>query len=368
MKKVLLAAIVSCLAIAGTVCAAPEIYVEEPIYDFGSILEGFAVTHVFIIQNTGNQTLVIERVAASCGCTTTELATDRLAPGESVELEVLINTAGFAGRISKSITVYTNDPQYGEMPGSDQPKFTLRVTGGVIRAQPYHITSSDMNYLFTLFVDLRDPTAYEETHLIGAINIPAGQLTEELAHLPADAFIVLYDQDGALSKSAAAELDARGYLATYYLHDGLDEWMRWYETFFLETNASVVEIPDREGRNRFECPDRESEEFDPLCSDTVDLRYLVYLLIDLRDPDTYNTSHLFGAINIPHTEISGRLSDLPKDVRIVVYDQANEQSDVVAQMMLDAGFDQARSLLGGLDEWMRQYGERFVLTASASLE
>ncbi len=364
MKKVLLAVIVSCLAIAATVCAAPEVYVEEPIYDFGSILEGFAVTHVFIIQNTGNETLVIERVAASCGCTTTELATDRLAPGASVELEVLIDTAGFGGqRISKSISIQTNDPRYPDSSSSDEPLFTLRVTGDVIRMQSYHLSVSRMNYLLILLIDLRGPAAYEEAHLMGAINIPYERLSGELDLLPVDAYIVLYDQDGQVGKQAAADLAARGYSTVYYALGGLDEWTRWYETFFLETGAGAAEVSDREGRNRLECPDKEAEEFDPLCSDTADLQSLIYLLIDLRDPEAYEESHLFGAISIPYTEISGRLNGLPKDVLIVLYDQANERSDGVAQMMLDAGFNQARSLRGGLDEWIHQFGERFV-TAS----
>ena len=160
MSKVLIAVVVSCLAIAAAVSAAPEVYVEQPIYDFGSIQEGFAVTHVFLIQNTGDETLVIERVIASCGCTTTELAADRLAPGASVELEVFVDTAGFGGRIAKTITIYSNDPEYADSPNSDRPRYTLRVTGEVLRAQAYHIAISDMNYLFTLLVDLRDPAAY----------------------------------------------------------------------------------------------------------------------------------------------------------------------------------------------------------------
>ena len=362
MKEMLLVVIVSCLAIAGTVCAAPEVHVEEPVYDFGSILEGFAVSHAFIIQNTGDETLVIERVTATCGCTTTALATNRLAPGESVELEVLVDTAGFGGRISKSITVYTNDPEYADSRDSDRPRFGLRVTGEVIRAQSYHTSISDMNYLFTLLVDLRDPAAYEEAHLMGAINIPYERLAEWLDRLPTDALIVLYDQDGQVGEQAAGDLAAKGYSTVYYTLGGLDEWTRWYATFLLQTTVEPFEPPAGSGQSRLSCPDE-----DRLCTDITELRYLAYLLIDLRAPEAYGASHLFGAINIPYAEIDERLDSLPRDVLIVLYDQANEQSDDVAQEMLGAGFDQTRSLLGGLDEWIRQFGDRFV-TASASLE
>jgi rhodanese-related sulfurtransferase len=360
MKKVLLAVIVSCLAIAGTAYASAKVHVEEPIYDFGSILEGFAVSHVFTIQNIGDEVLEIDRVATQCGCTTTELATDRLAPGESVELEVVVNTSGFSGRIAKSIYVYSNDPEYADSYSSDRPRYTLRVTGEVLRAQSYHTTISHMNYLLYALVDLRDPAAYEAAHLMGAVNIPVARLSEWLDRLPKDALIVFYDQDGQASEQAAADLKALGYSTVYYTLGGLDEWARWHETFLLETAAEGLELPDREGRIRLACP---SPTEDPLCMDIVELRYHAYLLIDLRDPAAYAESHLLGAISIPYaadTEIPERLANLPKDVLILVYDQANEQSDAVAQMLLSEGFNKAQSLLGGLDEWIRQFGERFV--------
>ena len=364
MKKAVPVIVVACLAIACAAYASPKIHVDKLTYDFGSILEGFAVTHVFTIENTGDELLEILQVAASCGCTTTELATDRLAPGESVDLEVLVDTAGFNGRIIKSIYVYTNDPDYAENSSSERPRFTLRITGEVVRMQNYQLSVSDMNYLFTLLVDLRNPMAYEEAHLLGSISIPYELLSEEIDLLPVDAFIVLYDQDGTLGKQAAEQLAAWGYSTAYYTLGGLDEWMRWYETFFLEAIDGVVEVPAREGGNRLECPnDRQADDYDPLCSDTADLRSLLYLLIDLRKPDAYAESHLFGAINIPYTEISSQLASLPNDVLIIVYDDNAEQSDAVAQMLANAGFTQTRSLLGGLSEWIRQFGDRFVLTA-----
>jgi len=360
MKKVLIAVIATCLTCAGAAYATPTIHVDEPTYDFGSILEGYVVDHVFVIQNTGDEALEVERVAASCGCTTTALATQRLRPGESVELEVLIDTAGFGGRISKSVYVYCNDPEYADSTTSERPRFTLRVTGEVIRAQPYHTSTSDMNYLFTLLIDLREPSAYEEAHLIGALSIPADRLDEWLDRLPSDALIILYDQDGQQSERVASDLKAMGYSTTFYTLGGLDEWTRWYETFLLETSTEGFEPADRDGRTRLVCPDRAEA---PLCVDVTEIRYLTYLLIDLRQPEAYAASHLFGAINIPYTEISARIPDLPTDVLVILYDQATDQSDAVAQLMLNAGFTQARSLLGGLDEWIRQFGDRFIFVA-----
>lgn len=102
---------------------------------------------------------------------------------------------------------------------------------------------------------------------------------------------------------------------------------------------------------------------EPYNISVADLNYLFYILIDLRSPDDYAAAHLFGAINIPYDQLSGWYNRLPKGILIVLYDQDGSLSDKAAQEMIAAGFPQAKSLLGGLNEWMRLYKARFVLTA-----
>ncbi len=350
-----------CLLIAATVHAAPQIHVDEPIHDFGEIQEGFAVAHVFTIENRGDELLEIHRVAASCGCTTTALATNRLAPGASVDLELLLDTTGFGGLISKSITIYCNDPDYADTFDSDRPRFRVRVTGEVIRAQAYHTTITDMNYLFYAVVDLRDADAYDDAHLLGAVNLPYDQLDERLHMLPKDAMTVLIDQRGEVAKAASTALVDLGYDTIYYTVGGFDEWTRWYGEYLVDA-GNGFEPASREGRERLSCAEPGTEP--PYCTDVEELRYLAYVLVDLRDSGAYAEGHLFGAINIPHAQLLGRLDDLPKDVLIILYGDGNERSDTAALTMQNEGFTQARSLLGGLDEWTRQFGERYVIARS----
>jgi len=348
------------MASEALVHGAPRIHVDESTHDFGSIVEGFAVSHVFVIQNVGDQVLRIERVYAACGCTTTALPTDRLAPGESVELGVLLDTSGFTGWISKTVEIYANDPDYADSPESERPPFTLRVGGEVLRAQGYHTSASDMNYLFYTLIDLRDREAFDAAHLIGAVSLPREALDEHLDRLPADGLLILYDQRGEDSEAAAAELSARGYTAAYYLLGGLDEWTRWHDTLLLEMEADFALRTSREEAIRLVCPERSA---DRRCIDTAELRYLLYVLVDVRSPDAFGASHLMGAINVPLEEVPGPLGDLPKDLLIIFYDETGGGSDDAAQRMLDAGFRQTRSLLGGLAEWTRQYGERFQISS-----
>ena len=92
-----------------------------------------------------------------------------------------------------------------------------------------------------------------------------------------------------------------------------------------------------------------------------DLGDLLILLIDLRDPEAYAAGHLAGAVNIPFSELENWIDRLPREVDtivIVLYDQSGTLSDQAVYRLSARGLDQARSLLGGLDEWQRRYEDR----------
>ncbi|HUT87508.1 MAG TPA: DUF1573 domain-containing protein [Candidatus Heimdallarchaeota archaeon] len=92
-----------------------------------------------------------------------------------------------------------------------------------------------------------------------------------------------------------------------------------------------------------------------------DLSALLYLLIDLRSPQAYAAGHIAGAINIPFQELESWIDRLPTEVHtIVLYDQTGSLSDQAVYRFSAAGLDQARSLLGGLDEWKRQYKDNYL--------
>ena len=225
MRKIGMSILLSIVTVGIIVGAAPKIEVDDPIFDFGEVLEGIAVSHVFVLTNSGDEPLMIEKVLAACGCTTTELAKDTLEPGETVKLETLVDTAGFGGNINKSISVYTNDPE--------TEKLTLRVTGNVKRAEDYHVTVADLDYLFYLLIDLREEEDYATGHLMGAINIPYAQLQEWIDRLPTGVLVILYDQDGSLSDLAAQTLEEAGFYEARSLLGGLNEWKRQFKDKYV---------------------------------------------------------------------------------------------------------------------------------------
>jgi hypothetical protein len=90
--------------------AAPKIEFEEKSHDFGTATEGDRLTHVFIVKNTGNGTLIIDRVSTSCGCTAAALKKKEIGPGSQGEIEVTFDTTRRGGDNRKTITVQSNDP------------------------------------------------------------------------------------------------------------------------------------------------------------------------------------------------------------------------------------------------------------------
>ncbi len=88
----------------------PRIMFEETKHEFGKVPQGPQVQYVFKFTNKGNQSLHIEKVQASCGCTGTAMGEKMdYAKGESGEINVTFNTEGREGKQEKTIMVYSND-------------------------------------------------------------------------------------------------------------------------------------------------------------------------------------------------------------------------------------------------------------------
>jgi hypothetical protein len=89
----------------------PRIEIANPVFNFGTALEGQHVTHDFVIKNAGKTDLIITNVHTSCGCTVATPAKKHLTPGESVELPVTFDTSFQKGAKVREITIFTNDPK-----------------------------------------------------------------------------------------------------------------------------------------------------------------------------------------------------------------------------------------------------------------
>jgi len=97
---------------------------DKNVHNFGEIKEADGtVSYKFEFTNTGNEPLIVQRVTASCGCTTPSWTKQPIMPGEKGYVNAAFNPAHRPGKFDKSITVLTN---------SSTPSVRLRITGNVI--------------------------------------------------------------------------------------------------------------------------------------------------------------------------------------------------------------------------------------------
>ncbi|MCR4290685.1 MAG: DUF1573 domain-containing protein [Candidatus Scalindua sp.] len=102
----------------------PDIYFEEPIYNFGKVYKNEDVEHFFIFENHGKKDLIIEDIEASCGCIVSEATTSKVLPGMSEGIIVVLRGVSDTGAISKNIKIYSNDP--------DTPVYPLKLSGEIV--------------------------------------------------------------------------------------------------------------------------------------------------------------------------------------------------------------------------------------------
>ena len=210
-------------------------------YDFGTIGQGYMVKHTFTLQNTGNEILEIVYVRASCGCSTTDLPIDRLAPGESVPLEVLV-LADDVGSKNVSIYLHTNAPNIFGVANDDRRDYDVKlfVKGVVTPAiQEHEIAPFQVIDDMLILVDLRDAAEYAANHLMGAINIPANELAIWMDTLPKGSLIIVYDLAGEVADGVVQTLLNADYMSSFYLQGGLSRWVEVQGDRFL-VNASPL--------------------------------------------------------------------------------------------------------------------------------
>jgi hypothetical protein len=90
--------------------AAPKIVVDSATHQFGDIFEGVRVEHTFRFKNTGDEPLIIDRVRSACGCNAALLSATVIPPGGIGEVNATFDSSRFRGQISKSVSLYANDP------------------------------------------------------------------------------------------------------------------------------------------------------------------------------------------------------------------------------------------------------------------
>jgi hypothetical protein len=101
---------------------ASSIQVADAVFDFGEVMEGSEVIHEFTVKNDGKGVLQIEQVKPGCGCTAAQF--DRAVPaGGAGKVTLKLDTRGYEGKVKKTATVFSNDPE--------EPRLILTLQGVV---------------------------------------------------------------------------------------------------------------------------------------------------------------------------------------------------------------------------------------------
>jgi hypothetical protein len=105
--------------------SAGQIELSATEFDFGTIPNTGPVSQTFQVRNTGDGPLEISGVSTSCGCTTAEVGSQRLAAGESTDLTVTYDPLahdGATGDFIRLVYIRSDDPD------TPEAALTIRVT------------------------------------------------------------------------------------------------------------------------------------------------------------------------------------------------------------------------------------------------
>lgn len=138
---------------------AGRIACDKATWDFGLEAQFATLKHDYVIRNDGKGTLNILRVVPQCQCAAGLPEKRNLAPGESTEISATMRTLTFQGRVTKTITVVTDDPV--------TPNFKLTVTGLV---QPPYIVEPKEIHLGS--VSKTDETKPRELRVLVTKGLP----------------------------------------------------------------------------------------------------------------------------------------------------------------------------------------------------
>ena len=76
------------------------------------------------------------------------------------------------------------------------------------------------------------------------------------------------------------------------------------------------------------------------------------VILDVRTEAEFGSGHVPGAVNIPHDELSSRLSELAStDQPVVVYCRSGKRAGMASSVLVAAGYTKVFHLEGDMNEW-----------------
>ncbi len=179
-------------------------------------------------------------------------------------------------------------------------------SGGILYSADSYVTNGNV-----VLIDLRNLREAEAGHLPGAVNIPAGEISEAEYDFPVkkSAPVVLYG-NGDEPLAAAATIKGWGFSQVSQVKGGYPGWV---------TRGNPVvrgRIPFKiEWHRRLDAGEVASEDFQKV----LDGRDNGAVIVDVRTAEEQAKGSFAGALLIPLSELEARLAEIPGDKEIYLH-------------------------------------------------
>ena len=186
-------------------------------------------------------------------------------------------------------------------------------------------------------LDVRQPEEYAEGYVPTAYLIPLGEVGQRLDEIPRDKTVIVVCRSGGRSAKASQQLNDNGFGDVYNMTGGTLDW---------QAMPAYLSIKAEDLRDQ--------------------LAELDAFILDVRAPKEYKTYHIQGAVSIPIDQLSDRRGEIPQGKGVIVVGTDDAQGTQVAEMLIEFGYLDVKSLEGGVLAWkhstMRSIAKTLITT------
>jgi NADPH-dependent 2,4-dienoyl-CoA reductase/sulfur reductase-like enzyme/rhodanese-related sulfurtransferase len=196
-------------------------------------------------------------------------------------------------------------------------------------------------------IDVRDYFAFEKNHVHGAIHLPLELLSKQIAEIPSDRLIIVYDETGKKGHQALRILIGAGFKQVSNISGGYISLQRQAQTVGFKTIK--VEVPPIHLKTTKEEDVKETE-----LTAIKETNQNTPIIIDVRSPGEFKSGAYPDAINIPLDKLPEHINKLGNFTRdITVYCASGARSSYAQQILKQAGFTDVKNG-GGMVQMMMQ--------------
>lgn len=198
------------------------------------------------------------------------------------------------------------------------------------------VTASELDEYFAgknpVIIDVRDFFAFEKSHVEGALNIPLEILPQQLASIPANRPIAVYDETGKKGHQALRTLVGAGFRNVTNLSGGHTSLQRHARAIGFKTiKVGLLPIQPKSVEEEAEAVEKKVEV------KTIDSN--TPIVVDVRTPQEFAHGAYPKAINIPLDELQMRVDELGNPSRsITLYCASGARSAYGQRILQQLGF------------------------------